>query len=1344
MYWKLTTTFKKTFRKKSKTVIMAPKRKHSKLWNYFEELNPSLIKCTYCKKKIKTPTGRTKIMRAHILNVHGISLDYDTLSLPDDLEQYYSELSGYKAKCKDCGKTISFLSSMANLRKHLRRHSTRIQSQDETVIMAPTRKRSKLWNHFEELNPSLVKCTTCKKEIKTPNPTRRTKIMRTHILNVHGISLDDETVTLPDDLKQYYSELPGYKAKCYNCGKAVSFLTNIENLRVHLRRHSIIPTRIQSQNDLYYRTLIVDPKRKRSKLWNYFEVLKPSLVKCKKCKKHFYVPNKQNLMKFFRGHLFNVHRIYLDGIHTLPDDLRQCYSELPGYKAKCNNCGKTMSFLTAKAWLREHLRRHSIIPTRIQSRDETVIMAPTRKRSKLWNHFEELNPSLVKCTTCKKEIKTTNPARRTIIMRAHILNVHGISLDDETVTLPDDLKQYYSKLPRYKAKCNNCGKTLSFLTKFAHLRKHLRRHSTSIQSPDKTVIMASKRKRSKLWNYFEELNPSLVKCTTCKKEIKIPHRTKFMSIFRVHLVNVHGISLDDDTVTLPDDLRQCYSKLPGCKAKCNNCGETVSSLTNVGNLRKHLRRHSTITQSRDEMDIVDPKRKRSKIWNYFEKLKPLLVKCTTCKREIKLSDTKSMRLHLSRHGIFLDNDTLSLPDDLRQYYSVLPKYKAKCNNCGETVSFLTDFRNLRRHLRRHSTSIQSPDETTLTKKRSKFWNYFEELKPTLVKCTTCKKEIKIPDPTRRTKIMRIHLSRHGIFLDNDSHTLPYDLKQNYSELPGYKAKCNNCGKTLSFLSDSRYLREHLRRHSIRIQNRNKTIIVQRKKRSKLWNYFEELKPSLVKCVICKIEIYMPHPSNSTAITIGHLNRHGIFFNNDTFTLPDDLRQYYSELPRYKAKCNDCGKTISFLTNIARLRKHLRRHSTRILSRDETVIMATKRKRSRLWNYFEKLNPSLVKCTTCKKEIKTPNSTRRTKIMRAHILNVHGISLDDETVTLPDDLKQYYSELPEYKAKCNNCGKAVSFLTNIENLRVHLRRHSINLTGIQSRNETTPRKKRSKLWNYFKELKPTLVKCTICKKEIKISRPSNRITIFRVHLKRHGIFLDNDTHTLPYDLKQYYSKLPGYKAKCNNCGKIVSFLTCFGNLRRHLRRHSTRIQSGDELSTSSLPGNDIDPNVERQDQETIDLTLQSCEQSRKETRACDESSTSSLTDYMDPTAKRQSGELSGLPVQSFRKTIERTGALNKPGTSISTGYNTNLTAECQSQETVDLDPQTYEQSKKETRACDGPSSSSLADNSIDPSADRQSQDTSDLPIQSLKEAIEKTGALNKKIYSSASKSRTSTI
>ncbi|XP_071554593.1 uncharacterized protein [Temnothorax nylanderi] len=313
------------------------------------------------------------------------------------------------------------------------------------------------------------------------------------------------------------------------------------------------------------------------------------------------------------------------------------------------------------------------------------------------------------------------------------------------------------------------------------------------------------------------------------------------------------------------------------------------------------------------------------------------------------------------------------PAEIRGYPKAIHQYGTRKRRQQGSSKILTDSpekkslveKKKKQEEKENKTRKRKPKKTVMIpkKKRSKFWNYFEELKPLLVKCTTCKKEIKVSDSTYYTKLMRLHLSRHGIFLENDTHTLPDDLKQYYSELPGYKAKCNNCAKAVSFLSNIAHLRKHLRRHSTRIQSRDKTVMVPRKKRSKLWNYFEELKPTLVKCTTCKKEIKMSHPANRITIMRVHLfKKHGISLDGDTLTLPDDLKQYYSELPGYKAKCNNCGKAVSFLTNIARLQKHLRTHSTRILSRDETV-MVPRKKRSKLWNYFEELKPTLVKCTT---------------------------------------------------------------------------------------------------------------------------------------------------------------------------------------------------------------------------------------------------------------------------------------------------------------------------------------------------------------------------------------------
>ncbi|TGZ48161.1 hypothetical protein DBV15_04581, partial [Temnothorax longispinosus] len=1194
---------------------MVPRKKRSKLWNYFEELKPTLVKCTTCKKEIKVfhPKHSTKLMRLH-LSKHGIFLDNDTFSLHDDLKQYYSELSGYKAKCNDCGKTMSFLTNITRLRKHLRRHSTRILSRDEpssssladnsidssadrqsqdasdlpiqalkeaiektgalnepstfsstayimdlstgkyiplhqnqeqvpsslpvqsfketaentgvldepstsssadyvmdpsaehqsgepcgfpvqsfeqmtegtsalhsdwfyytipsdssstyyvmapsaehqsgeqpglpvqsfeqmtegtsalhsTDIMAPTRKRSMLWNYFEKLNYSLVKCTTCQKEIKTPNPTRRTKIMRAHILNTIN---------------------------------------------------------------LYYRTITPAPARRRNKLWNYFEELNPSLVKCTTCKKEIKIPERRKFMLIFRVHLnsydiekktqevmeiFRKIETFVDKVRNLPStsSLADNSIDPSADRQRRGQTQESLSLPAQSAQSFEQMRKGT------SALNKTIKKASIKRRSKLWNYFKELKPLLVKCTICKKEIKISRLSNRIKTFRAHLSIKHGIFLYNDTFTLPDDLSQYYLELSRYKAKCKDCDKTLSFLSEQLVRRK----------------------KRSKFWNYFEELKPLLEKCTTCKKEIKIPHPTRRTKIMRAHILNVHGISIDDETVTLPDDLKQYYSELPGHKAKCNNCGKAVSFLTNIENLRDNYKGIEKKTQQVVELfrgiktfagkvhhlTVMVPRKKRSKLWNYFEKLKPTLVKCATCTKEIKISrlkEIKIMRIHLSRQTII----------------------------------------------------------TAPARKRNKLWNYFEELNPSLVKCTTCKKEIKISHPKNRIIILRTHLfNEHGIYLDDDIRKLPDDLKQYYSKLPGYKAKCNNCGKTKGQIL--RTLVEAITvPHLISDNIYYRTVIMaQKRKRSKLWNYFEEVNPSLVKCTTCKKEIKIPYPNNSrTIIFRKHLfNKHKIYLDDDIFSLPDDLKEYYSKLPRYKAKCNNCGKTLSFLSNFKNLRRHVKRHSTSIQSPDEpntsittgfdtnptaecqsqespglpvqsfeqtrketstldkTIIKPPTRKRSKLWNYFEELKPSLVK-----------------------------------TVMVP-------------------------------------------------------KKKRSKLWNYFEELKPTLVKCTTCKKEIKIFHPKHSTKLMRLHLSKHGIFLDNDTFSLQDDLKQYYSELSGYKAKCNDCGKTYSFIRNPTYLREHLkRRHSTKIQSQDEPSTSSLP-NTMDPSAERQGQDISDLPVQS--------------------------------------------------------------------------------------------------------------------------------------------------------
>ncbi|XP_071627800.1 uncharacterized protein [Temnothorax longispinosus] len=1339
----------------------ASRKKRSKLWNYFEELKPSLVKCTTCKKEIKISrlSNRTTKMRAHLFNAHGISLDDDTLTLPDDLRQYYSELPGYKAKCNDCSKILLFLTDNRPLRTHLRIHSTRIQSRDKTV-MTSKKKWSTLWNYFKKLNSSLVKCTTCKKKIKISHPANCITIMRVHLLKKHGISLDDDTVTLPDNLKQYYSELPGYKAKCNDCSKIFTFLTSTRYLRKHLRRrHSI---KIQSQNKK-----VTASRRKWSKLWNYFEELKRSLLKCTTCKKEIKVPHQTHRTTKMRAHLFNVHKISLDDdTLTLPDDFRQYYSVLPGYKAKCKDCGKTMSFLTTISHLRVHLRRrHSI---KIQSQNKKV-MASRKKHSKLWNYFEHLKPLLVKCTTCKKEIKVPHQTNRTTKMRVHLLKKHGIFFDD-TRTLPDDLRKYYSELPGYKAKCNNCGKTVSFLTSFRNLRRHLiknlRRHSTRIQSRDEpsTSSLAD-----------NDMDPSAERQSQDSSGLPVQPFKKTTE--KTGAFNEPSTSITTGFDTNP--IAECQSQ------------ETVDLDPQT------CEQSQKETRARIGTVIMAPKRKRSKLWNYFEQLKPSLEKCTICKKEITIPQptrrSKIFRAHLLiRHGIFLDNDTL--PADLRQYYSELPGHKAKCNDCGKTKSFLTNTAHLRKHLRRHSTRILSRDEES--------WNYFEELKPSLIKCMTCKKEIQIPHQSRLVPIFRAHLSiKHGIFLNNDTFALPDDLRQYYSELPGHKAKCNNCGKTKSFLTNIAHLRKHLRRHSTRILNRDgpstssltdntmdpsaerqsqdtSGLPVQSfKEKTGAFNVSStssstdhDMDPNLERQIqeivdfVLRSEqsrketraldgpntsISMGYDTNSAAECqiqespglpvqlFGQTRKEISAFDKPSTSSSAD----YSMDPTAERQSGELsGLPVQSLKKMAEETGALDKPSTSSLA-DCSVDPTAERQSEKLSG----LPVQSFKETTEKTGALNESSTLS---LADNGMDPSAERQSQDTSGLP---VQSFKETTEKTGVLNESSTSSSMDFNNIFCRTNpsaerKSQKAVDLgpqTCEQSRKETrardrsviiAPKRKRSLLWNYFEQLKPSLVKCAICEMEIYMPHPSNRTAIMIGHLNRHGIFFNNDTFTLSDDLRKYYSELPKYKAKCNDCGKTMSFLTNIIRLQRHLRRHSTRILSRDEPSTSSLTDNGmdlsaecqsqdntsglpsqsfkettektgalnvrstststccvIDRSAECQSQDTFGLSGQSFKlfkETTGKTGAHNESSISSLADNgMDPFAERQNQDTSDLLVQSFKEMTEKTGALKEPSTSSSMDYNTNPAAECQSQETVDLDPQMCEQSRKETRARD---------------------------------------------------------
>ncbi|XP_024885539.1 uncharacterized protein LOC112463308 isoform X2 [Temnothorax curvispinosus] len=755
--------------------------------------------------------------------------------------------------------------------------------------------------------------------------------------------------------------------------------------------------------------------------------------------------------------------------------------------------------------------------------------------------------------------------------------------------------------------------------------------------------MAPNGKRSKLWNYFEQLKPSLVKCTICKKEITIPQPTRRSKIFRAHLLIRHGIFLDNDT--LPADLRQYYSKLPGHKVKCNDCGKTKSFLTNIAHLRKHLRRHSTRILSQDEsstssstdhdMDPTNLERQIQEIVDFVlqseqsrKKTRELDGPNTSISMSIDMNPAVECQIQESPGlPVQLFEQTrkeISAFDKPSVYtsssadYSMDPTAERQSGELsGSPVQSLKEMAEETGALDKPSTSSLADYSVDPTAERQS-----EELSG-------------LPVQSFKEKTGALNESSTLSLADNGMDPSAEHQSQNTSGLPvqSFKETTEKTGvlneSSTSSSMDFNINPSAERRSQKTVdlgpqtceQSRKETrardrsvIVAPKRKRSKLWNCFEQLKPSLVKCAICKMEIYMPHPSNSTAIMIGHLNRHGIFFNNDTVTLPDDLRKYYLELPEYKAKCNDCGKTMSFLTNIVRLRKHLRRHSTRILSRDEpstssladngmglsagcqsqdtsglpvqsfkettekTGALNESSTLSLADNGMDSSNAERQSQDTSGLPVQSfKETTEKTGALNessTSSLADNGMdpSAERQSQDTSDLLVQSFKETTEKTGAFKESSTSSSMDFNINPSAERRSQKTVDLgpqTCEQSRKETrardrsvimAPKKKRSKLWDYFEKLKSLLVKCAICKIQIHMPHPSNSTSIMIGHLNRHGIFFNNNTFTLPDDLRQYYSELPEYKAKCNDCSKTMSFLTDIIRLRKHLRRHSTRILS----------------------------------------------------------------------------------------------------------------------------------------------------------------------------------------
>ncbi|XP_071556193.1 uncharacterized protein [Temnothorax nylanderi] len=172
------------------------------------------------------------------------------------------------------------------------------------------------------------------------------------------------------------------------------------------------------------------------------------------------------------------------------------------------------------------------------------------------------------------------------------------------------------------------------------------------------------------------------------------------------------------------------------------------------------------------------------------------------------------------------------------------------------------------------------------------------------------------------------------------------------------------------------------------------------------------------------------------------------------------------------------------------------------------------------------------------------------------------------------------------------------------------------------------------WNYFDRLGTFIcqAKCKECGEKIKARQEDPLKQKLRTHLGNvHGEYPDTWHSELSEELQEYYTGSNECKATCRICGRVLSYLSNYGNLYRHknsclLRRNQNTIMQSpiiqisnnqNEPSTSSSTG--YITNAERQSQSPPDLPVQSLVQTTsEETGALDDSDTElDVTSYEEP-------------------------------------------------------------------------------------------------------------------------------
>lgn len=431
-------------------------------------------------------------------------------------------------------------------------------------------------------------------------------------------------------------------------------------------------------------------------------------------------------------------------------------------------------------------------------------------------------------------------------------------------------------------------------------------------------------RKAKIWQFFEAVSKDLASCLMCQQAIKTVKGCT--SGLTRHVSRFH-----------PDVLDETF------EAKEEPADE--------------------------DFDPQDPasKLKKSKVWNFFERIERDISKCKTCSVVIKTQkgNTSGMSRHLFRAHI----------DIYTQLEAMREKDTMDSDDSDEDDDNFSPFKGLSYKQPKKKKAKVTSSRKRSNQKRSKVWQFFtQQSDGSEAKCNSC--DMMIKTDTGNTSGLVSHLrSSHPEEYDALNAQKDTETKfatsgarnspvwRYYTELGSNRVKCNKCETVLKYYyGTTSGLLRHLRRTHIEeydaIKNEERggggesftcedtLVTVASVDSETIWKYFHRIEESdKANCVECMAEISNDHENLVTSCEEHLRGSH-----------TDLLEQYESQRKAFVQELIKTDKTAI-----------KRRYTSRVVA-------------SAIWSYFKKTeDAALNQCLTCLVEIDcSQNSTAMVK------------------------------------------------------------------------------------------------------------------------------------------------------------------------------------------------------------------------------------------------------------------------------------------------------------------------------------------------------------------------------